>query len=368
MRERILTLRELNRATLARQCLLERAPIAPLDAIKQLVGLQGQVSNAPYIGLWSRLHTFQRAELTTLLENRQVVRASSMRVTLHIMTAEDYLLLHPILQPALSRNLHIFARQAEGFDMDRFTAFMRAYIQEQPRTGFELRAKMEEFYPGMGKNQIADSVRMYLALIQIPPAGTWGFTGRPAHTEASAWLGRPLASPQGGLRHLILRYLAAFGPTSVKDIQTGSGLTGLQQTIETLRPELRTYRDEQGRELFDLPDTPLPPADTPAPVRFLPEYDNLILSLADRRRVLADQYRSPVITGNGIRPTFLVDGFVHGTWKIEQTPTSAKLLITPFEPLSDQIRKDLLVEGEQLIHFAQDGTKMSEIQFIEPLS
>src|SRR5258708_9539028 len=182
MAERILTLRELNRATLARQFLLERANQSPLDAIKRLVALQGQVSNAPYIGLWTRLHSFQRDSLTALLESRQVVRASSLRITLHLMTAEDYVLIHPLLQPALSRKLHLFARQAESFDLDQFTAVMRAYIQQQPRTGVELRAKMEEFFPGMGKQQLADAVRMHLALIQPIPAGTWGFTGSPTHT------------------------------------------------------------------------------------------------------------------------------------------------------------------------------------------
>src|SRR5260370_27396154 len=215
MGDRILTLRELNRAILARQFLLERTNQSPLDVIKRLVALQGQVSNAPYFGLWTRLNVFQRADLTALLEDRQVVRASSLRGTLHILTADDYLLFHSILQPTLSRNLHLFARKTEGFGLDQFVAEMRAYVQEQPRTAVELRAKMEELYPGMGQQQIADAVRMHLALIQTLPAGTWGFTGKPAHTEASAWLGRPFADPEVGLPQLILRYLAAFVPASV---------------------------------------------------------------------------------------------------------------------------------------------------------
>ncbi|MGZ3638488.1 MAG: winged helix DNA-binding domain-containing protein, partial [Ktedonobacterales bacterium] len=236
MAERVLTLRELNRATLARQLLLERAALAPPDAVERLVAMQGQVSNAPYIGLWTRLQDFQRADLSRLLEQRQVVRASSLRGTLHLMSAEDYLHIHPILQPALSRNLHLFARQTPGFDMERFTALMRSYVQEQPHTAVELRARMEELYPGMGQPRIADSVRMHLALIQPSPSGLWGFTGKPTHTEATAWLGRPLAAPDGGSRRLVLRYLAAFGPASVQDIQTWSGVSRLQQTVDILRP------------------------------------------------------------------------------------------------------------------------------------
>jgi len=366
MTERILTLGELNRATLARQLLLERASFGPLEAIERLVGLQGQVHNAPYIGLWTRLQSFQRADLTRLLEHRQIVKATLMRCTLHLMTADDYVLLRLALQPALSRALHpFFARQTNGIDSDQFAALVRVYIQEQPRTGVELRAKFAEFFPGI-KNlaHMGDGIRAHMPLVQVFPSGTWGFTGRPAYTEASSWLGRPLAAPEVGLRHLILRYLAAFGPASVRDIQAWSGLTRLQGAIEELRPELRTFRDEQGSELFDLPDAPLPSAERPAPVRFLPEFDNLLLAHADRRRVVADEYRPFVFIGNaGVRGTFLVDGFVHGAWKIERTPASATLVIEPFEPLSDTVRQDLLSEGERLMRWVSDGAETFEIQF-----
>ena len=363
MAERVLTLRELNRATLARQLLLERASLAPLDAVERLVGMQGQVSNAPYIGLWTRLHDFQRADLTRLLEQRQVVRASSLRGTLHLISAEDYIHIHPILQPALSRNLQLFAQQTSGFDMERFTTLMRSFVQEQPRTAVELRAKLEGFYPGMGHQRIADSVRMHLALIQPPPAGIWGFTGKPTHTEATAWLGRPLAATDAGSRRLVLRYLAAFGPASVQDIQVWSGVSRLQQTVDILRPELLTFRDEQGRELFDLPDATRPPADTSAPVRFLPDFDNLIFSHANRRRVIADQHRSSIFIGNSRCTTFLVDGFVRGTWKIERRPAGAILVIEPIEPLTAQVRDALREEGEQLMRWISDGKEPFDMQF-----
>lgn len=364
MAERILTLRELNRATLARQFLLERASLVPLEAIKRLVALQGQVSNAPYLGLWTRLHSFQRAELTALLTGRQVIRASSLRGTLHILTAQDYLLFHSVLQPALSRQLQLFARQTEGFDIDRFCAAMRASIQEQPRTGVELRAKMEAFSPGMGKQHIVDALRMHLALIQPLPAGTWGFTGQPTHIEASAWLGHPLADPEVGRQQLIVRYLAAFGPASVQDLQKWSGVTRLSADLEVLRPVLLVFRDEQGRELFDLPDAPRPPADTPAPVRFLPAFDTLLLSYAERGRIMADAYYHAIFSKNGlISSTFLVDGFVRGVWKVERTTTSATLVIEPFEPLSHQVQNDLQEEGERLIRWVADDWEAFAIKW-----
>ena len=363
MAERMLTLRELNRATLARQFLLERTSLVPLDIITHLVALQGQVSNAPYIGLWTRLHSFQHTELTGLLTNRQVVRASSLRGTLHILTAQDYLLLHPVLQPALSRHLHLFARHTEGFDLDRFCNAMCAYIQEQPRTGVELRAKMEELCSGMGKQHIVDAVRMHLALIQPPPAGTWGFTGKPVHVEASTWLGAPLADPRASRQQLIMRYLAAFGPAGIQDIQKWSGVTGLTSEIEVLRPELLTFRDEQSHELFDLPGAPRPPADVPVPVRFLPAFENLLLAYVERGRIMADSYYKAIFSNNGlIRSTFLVDGFVCGIWKIERTSTSAILVIESFEPLSPQIQNELQEEGERLMRWLCDDTEAFTLQ------
>jgi hypothetical protein len=365
MTERVLTLRELNRATLARQFLLKRTDRSPLEVIRWLVALQGQVSNAPYIGLWTRLQAFRRADLVGLLENKQVLRASSLRGTLHIIAADDYLQFHSLLKPALTRNLYLFAQRTEGFDLERFIAEMQAYIREQPRTAVELRAKMEELYPGMGKQQIADSVRMHMALIQILPAGTWGFTGKPAHVEASMWLERPFSNADSVLSQLIRRYLAAFGPASVKDMQQWSGITGIRPAIEALRPELLTFRDEQGRELFDLPDAPRPSADTPVPVRFLPEFENLLFSYEERGRIVDRAYFPAIFTQNGQNcATFLVDGFVAGSWKIERGPTSATLAIYPFNPLPSNVQATLQAEGERLMRWVLDGADMFDIRFM----
>ncbi len=364
MPERILTLRELNRATLVRQLLLDRAPLPALDAIERLVGLQAQVANPPYIGLWTRLRGFHRADLTSLLEQRQVVKATMMRSTLHLMTADDYLILRPLLQPALTRALHaFFAKEAKGIDVNPFVSAARAYVEEQPRTFIELRARLTELFPDTDPALMAYIVRTHLPLVQVPPGGVWGFAGSPAHTLAESWLGRSLSVSEN-MRPLIFRYLAAFGPATVRDIQAWSGLVRLSGAVNELKPELRLFRDEAGNELLDLPGAPLPPEDTPAPPRFLPEFDNLLLSHFDRRRVIADSNRSSVfLTVGRVRATFLIDGFVRGTWKIEKASGTATLVIEPFEPLSQEIRDALVEEGEQLLHFVEDRAEAFDIRF-----
>jgi hypothetical protein len=360
--DRVLTPRELNRATLARQMLLDREPLPVSDAVERLVGLQAQVPNPPYIGLWTRLRDFQRDDLTRLLEQREVVRA-----TLHLMAAGDYLLLRPALQPALTRSLRsIGGKRLEGLDLDRLVAAARTRVQEAPRTFTELRGVLSGLEPDRDPSALAYLVRTHLPLVQAPPGGVWGTGGSPTHALPESWLGAPLADPKESLRALLLRYLATFGPASVKDIQTWSGLVRLKDPIEELKSELRVFRDENGNELLDLPDAPLPPAYTPAPPRFVPEYDNLVLAHADRTRVIADKHRSRVfLSAARVRATFLLDGFVGGTWKIEKTKGAATLMIEPFEPLPEAARDAFLEEGERLIRFVEDDAEAFEICFAE---
>lgn len=369
MSERILTQRELNRALLARQMLLERAPLPALDATARLVGLQAQAPNAPYIGLWTRLRDFRRDQLTDLLERRRVVRATMMRSTLHLVTAEDYLLLRPLLQPALTRALHAFFPRRKDLDVAAIAAAARVYAEQAPRTFPELRTLLLERFPGEDPAALAYAVRTHLPLVQMPPGGAWGFAGSPAHALAEAWLSRPLTASPDGPRELIFRYLAAFGPATVRDIQAWSGLTGLKSAVAALKPELRTFRDERGDELLDLLDAPLPSAGVPAPPRFLPEFDNLILSHADRTRVVTDEHRPAIFLSAGrVRATFLVDGFVAGTWKIERTPgreATATLMIEPFTPLSGDARAALAAEGERLLRFAADEAGSHVVRFTE---
>lgn len=364
---RILTLRELNRATLARQQLLDRGTIPVSDAIAQVAGLQAQVPNPPYIGLWTRLCDFRRDDLTRLMERREVVRATLMRSTLHLLTAEDYLLFRPALQPALTRALRsFFGRRAEGLDINRLVAAARPFVEERPRTFTELRPLLSALEPDRDPEALAYAVRTHLPIVQVPPGGTWGSGGSPAHALAEAWLGRMLAPPEEGLRHMVFRYLAAFGPATVQDVQAWSGLVRLKETVEAMKPALRVYRDENGRELLDVPDGPLPAEDTPAPPRFLPEYDNLVLSHADRTRVLPEEHRGKVLLSAGrVRATILVDGFVRGAWRTERTGGTARLVIEPFEPLPERSRATLAEEGERLVRFIEDRAEAYEVRFSE---
>ena len=367
MTERTLTLRELNRATLARQMLLDREKLPVLDAVERLVGLQAQLPGPPFVGLWARLQGFRRDDLKRLMSERLVVRATLMRATLHLMTAVDYLLLRPALQPALARSLQgIAGRRMQGLDVEELVATVRAFFAHEPRAFAELREVLSDLLPDRDPSALAYAVRTHLPLVQVPSANsTWGYSGRTPFTPAESWLGRPLAASQDP-RRLFFRYLAAFGPAGVMDFQAWSGLTRTKGAIEALKPELRSFRDEKGNELLDLPDAPRPPGDVPASARFVPDYDNLILSHSDRTRVISDEYRPRIfLSAARVRATFLVDGFVRGAWKIEKSRRAATLVIEPFEPLADEDRDALTGEGERLLRFVADGAETVEVRFAQ---
>ncbi len=364
--DRVLTLRELNRATLARQMLLERKDVSPFEAVRRLVALQAQVTSPPYVGLWTRLEDFRREDLTQLMLERRVVRATLMRATLQLMTADDYLLLRPALQPALTRSMRSIAgKRLEGLDLDRLIGAARDFFEEEPRTFADLRPSLVELEPDRDPSALAYAVRTMLPLVQVPSGGVWGYSGKAPFTTPERWLGQPFSGSEEA-RDLVLRYLAAFGPAAAKDVQTWSGRTRLKPVVEQMRPELRTFYDENGNELFDLPDVPLPPADTPAPPRFVPDYDNLVLSHAERGRVLPEEHRKKVfLSAARVRATVLIDGFVRGAWKIEKNRKTATLLIEPFEPLSRADRETLHEEGERLVRFVSEpqGAETFEVRF-----
>ena len=361
--------RELNRATLERQMLLRRREVPAIEAIEHLVGMQAQAPNPPYVGLWTRLAHFRPEELGRLISDRQAVRIALMRNTVHLVSARDCLALRPLIQPIIERNVYSSrARRAdlEGVDIEALAATGRALLEERPRTAKELGALLQEQWPENDPASLARAVRHLLPLVQVPPRGVWGKSGQTTHTTIEAWLGRPLDSAYS-LDEMILRYLGAFGPATVGDVQTWSGLTRLGAVLERLRPRLISFRDERGKELFDLPDAPRPDPDIPAPPRFLPEFDNLILSHADRTRVIAEEYRKAIASRNGMVPaTFLVDGSVRGTWKTDRTRGKATLVIAPFEPLTNANRNALSAEGEQLIRFVGEGAEALDIQFDGP--
>ena len=365
----VLGLRALNRATLERQMLLRRRNLPAIEAIEHLVGMQAQAPNPPYIGLWTRLDGFHPDELARLITDRRAVRIALMRNTVHLVTARDCLALRPLVQPVFDRGL--YANRAhragiEGVDIEALVAAGRALLEERPRTAKELGELLRERWPDRDPASLARAIRHLVPLVQVPPRGIWGKSGQAAHTTAEAWLGRPL-DPDSSLDEMVVRYLGAFGPATVKDVQTWSGLTRLREVTDRLRSRLRTFRDEQGNELFDLADAPRPDPDTPSPPRFLPEFDNLILSHADRTRIIANDYRKVIASKNGMVPaTVLVDGFVRGTWKTERARGLATLMIEPFEPLAKKDRDALSEEGERLIRFTGEGAEAFEIRFVEP--
>ena len=363
----VLGRRALNRALLARQGLLRRWTIPPVEAVERLVGMQAQAPDPPYVGLWTRLEGFRPDDLARLVEERAVVRIALMRSTIHLVTARDCLALRPLLQPVLDRGFRgAYGRRLEGMDTAALADAARALVEERPRTYADLGAALGERWPDRDPAALAAAARTLLPLVQVPPRGLWGRGGPAAHTTAEAWLGRPLDTTYP-LDQVVLRYLAAFGPASVADAQTWSGLTRLKDAVERLRPGLLAFRDESGRELFDLPDAPRPDPDTPAPVRFMAEWDNVLLSHADRTRVMSEEHRRRIFTPNGIFPgTILVDGFVAGTWKIERSRGAATLRVEPFAPLAPDDEAALAAGGERLLDFAAAEAPAREVRFTAP--
>ncbi len=367
----VLGLRALNRALLERQLLLRRRKLPALDAIEHLVGMQAQAPDPPYVGLWTRLEGFRPDELGRLILDRRAVRVALMRNTVHLVTARDCLALRPLVQPVLDRGLrpsHAHREGIEGVDIEVLVATGRALLEERPRTARELGELLRERWPDRDPASLARAIRHLVPLVQVPPRGVWGKSGPAAHTTAEAWLGRPL-DPDPSLDEMVVRYLGAFGPATVKDVQTWSGLTRLGEVADRLRSRLRSFSDEHGKELLDLPAAPRPDPDTPAPPRFLPEFDNLILSYADRTRVIANDYRKAIASKNGMVPaTVLVDGFVRGTWrKTERARGKVTLVIEPFEPLAKKERDALSEEGERLLRFVSEpeGAETFEVRFEE---
>ncbi|GAA2333609.1 hypothetical protein Scani_50640 [Streptomyces caniferus] len=356
--------RALNRSLLARQLLLERSAMPAGRAVAHLVGMQAQAPNPPYIGLWTRLAGFRIEDLASLVRNREVVRVGLMRGTIHLVTADDCVALRPVLQGALRQGLKgAFGRKLEGLDVEKVAELGRELVEREPLTLGGLGTLLAERWPDRDPFALANAVRNLVPLVQVPPRGLWGESGQAVHTSAEAWLGRPvagLAAPD----LMVERYLAAFGPATVKDIQVWSGMTRLADAVNRLRPRLAVFRDENGRELLDLPEAPRPDADTPAPVRFLPEFDNILLSHADRARILTEEQRKLVFTRNGlIRSTFLVDGFVAGVWRVEQTRGAAVLVLEPFGTLRAGDRAALTEEGGRLLAFATASAASREVRF-----
>jgi len=358
-----LTNRQLNRATLARQLLLERSDMAVADAVGFLIGLQAQTTNGPYQALWNRLHGFTPASLTALIVDKTLLRATSMRTTLHLHTAPDLLSIRPLVQPMLERTfLSVAKTRAANADRPAVHARGVALLDQQSMTAGELGKRMVQSWPDGDPLVLAQVLQCLETLVQIPPTRIWGHGGAPLLSRLENWLGRGLAEP-ADLKQLTLRYLAAFGPASVSDMQAWCGLTRLAPVFESLKAQLRTFAGEDGRVLYDLPDAPRPDADTPAPVRFLPEYDNVFLGYADRLRIQPPEAKRLMPMVNGYPSTFTLDGFIAGKWSLARKKDTARLSIIPFTPLSRRDRAAVEQEGHAMARFLTDGNSAIETEF-----
>ncbi|MET0134285.1 MAG: winged helix DNA-binding domain-containing protein [Kibdelosporangium sp.] len=352
-----ITLQALNRATLARQLLLSRSDMPIPDAIEHLVGLQAQTANTWYHGLWSRLADFRPARLSDLLANREVVRLALMRSTIHLVTARDSLELRAHTQPVIERAmLGVYGKNLVGLDPAELIEVGRELLAAQPLTFSELGKRMAGHWPDRDPLSLGHAVRAWVALVQIPPRGLWGRSGQAVHSTIETFLGQEVHAKTPADK-LVLRYLAAFGPASVRDAQLWSGLTRLAEVFERLRPRLVTFRNEIGAELFDLPDAPRPDAETPAPVRYLYDFDNLLLSHHDRSRVMTPERLARQRAANGMAPRcYLVDGFTRGEWMVTK-PRNGKALLTlsPYKKPTGNDIAALMHEGYRLLDFAAAG-------------
>jgi hypothetical protein len=359
MADSTLSVRALSRATLARQLLLERARKKVPGALEHLVGMQAQAPDAPYVGLWSRLDGFGTDDLAGLIEDRKAVRAALMRATVHLVTAKDLAALRPWVQPVQERTFasQPFARKLKGTDLDEVIAEGRRLLTEDPLTRPELGKALAKRWPDRDPGSLAYAVTFLLPVVQVPPRGVWGKRGPARLAAADSWIGRKHdARPDPG--RLVMRYLRAFGPASVADVQAWSGLTRLGEITDALGSKLRQFRDEDGRELLDLPRAPRPDPETPAPPRFLPEYDNVLFSYADRGRVITGKRTIPLPPGNGgTRGTLLVDGFFAGTWRATRKSGKAELKVETFARLSRSDASEVTSEGTDLLAFIAPGDK-----------
>lgn len=345
----VLTRRELNRATLARQLLLAREDRAPLDLVEHLVGINAQDPDPPYIGLWSRLTRFARDDLTALMTDRSVVRGTFWRGTQHTVSAADYGWMRPLVQPMLEKlQRSAFRRATEGLDLPVLLAEACTVIRSnegitRPEVGRALAA----LHPGYDPAALARSAQFLLPVVHPPPDSTWGRRGPTPFALAEDWLGVGLEE-HVPVERLVLRHLAAFGPSTVRDVAAWSGLTRLKGVVDGLRPQLATFRDESGRELFDLPDAPRPGGTVEAPVRFLAALDNVLLSHHDRSRIVTDEQRQHVF----LEAALTVDGFVRGLWRIRRHAGTATVVVRLFATLSATERDAVTEEALALARFA----------------
>jgi hypothetical protein len=351
--DKVLDRRALNRALLARQHLLRRADLDVVQALDRLIALQAQSAKAPYFALWTRLKAFAPDDLSGRLEDFRLARGTLMRGTLHVATAEDFATIRPLIQRGLDRFLtdgSVYGRALAGLDPAEIVAAARDLLHEGSLTAAELRDALAARWPGRDPQALAMAARIHLPMLQLPPRGLWGRSGQPILAAMADRL--PTPKPHLDVPDLVRRYLAAFGPATVADAQTWLGLSRLAPIFDVLRSSLVVFRGEEGAELFDLPDAERPPGDAEAPVRFLGEFDNVLLGHDDRTRIMSAEHKRRLYTANGVvRAAVLVDGFTAGRWRIEDSKTDSVLHVELFDKVAKPVAKALAEEGERLLAF-----------------
>jgi Winged helix DNA-binding domain len=363
--EATLDRRGLNRALLERQLLLRRVELPVSEAVEHLLGLQAQSVPPTYYGLWSRIEGFDPRELGRMLTDREAVRMTLMRGTVHLVTVRDALLLRPLVQVVIERSHNgAFGRRMGGADLGELERAVREELDGEALHARELGRRLVARGIGEDVEAIGNATRVHVPLVQVPPRGVWGRSGQARYATLEAWTGREL-DPDPSIDEVVMRYLGGFGPASVMDMQSWSGLTKLRDAFERLRPRLVAFRDEEGRELFDLPDAPRPDPGVPAPVRFLGEYDNVLLGHADRTRIIPADFpwKEMLAPGRWVS-NFLVDGMLRGTWWIEREgKRSATLAIRPFGELSPGEREEVAAEAEGMLEFAEPEAALRDVRF-----
>jgi Winged helix DNA-binding domain len=344
---RTLTARELNRAMLARQFLLERSSLPMVAIIERMGGLQTQYAPSGYIGLWARMRNFRRDSLTTGLQQRQVIQGTLLRSTIHMVSASDYWLFLSAIR--LTRRdwwQRVTRHQISEPDMDSAVRALREQLAKGPRRGDELKSILaERGLPSFALGGVAQ----WLEMVRVPPSGTWEHRKADLYGLAETWT-RPTAHAESiGLEHMIRRYLGAFGPASVREIADWGGVPHTKLVPVLAQMSLRHFRDEKGKDLIDMPKAPLPDADTPAPVRFLPTWDATLLVHARRTQIVPERYRPLIFntrTPHSV-PTFLIDGAVAGTWRVD----AGRVELNPFEPIPRSVKREVDDEAERLAAF-----------------
>lgn len=350
-----LSTRALNRATLARQHLLTRAPMGVEAMIDHLVGMQAQQPRPPYVGLWTRLTKFSREDLHTAVHDKRVLRVTFVRGTLHLITASDYHRVRGTIQPLLSRGMQAIVRgRAATTDVEKVVEMAEKFFGKRAANFETFREEVAAAFPDADVRALAYGARLNVPLVQVPDHSTWGWSPDPEFTASRRWTGRAVHPEGASLTELVRRYLAAFGPATPGDFGVWSAAPGAKALFATMRDELVTFRDERGRELFDLPDAPRPDEDTPAPVRLIPDFDNLVLAHDDRTRLMDDAHRAMILTKNLlVRATVLVDGRVAAIWKVERKAKLATFALTPLVKFTKKTLAEIEAEGDTLLRFLE---------------